>query len=212
MGIQFRVSCVHADSAQVKISCVSRVPADSLHPLGFTYSPSGLLVSSSTQSRLSSVTPPWPVELSALPWLLYHHPYSFTGLPHPFGCALVRHYSACATKFRAVHCTLSLHRSAFPSAPPRSSVLSAPPQTLINAAPLVSPFPSALCLSLGLHLHQPHLRQHPAGVDSQNFTMTPPSIDSAVGFHPGCALGPHQAPPAPGSYLAPPSSMGGGRL
>lgn len=46
---------------------------------------------------------------------------------------------------------------------------------------------------------------HPLVSTPKNSTMASPSIDSVMGFHPGCALCPCLAPPAPGFSLVSPT-------
>ncbi|KAL1260039.1 hypothetical protein QQF64_007866 [Cirrhinus molitorella] len=109
--------------------------------------------------------------------------------------------------------------SSFPPAPPRSSIAQAPLRLSASVA-------GAICFALALRILgvAPDLRLfvsasgctttcstavgRPPGVVSPSSTMAPPSVDSTVGCHLGCGLGPTwllllQIPPV--VSLAPPS-------
>ncbi|XDV36185.1 hypothetical protein PO909_006014 [Leuciscus waleckii] len=150
-------------------------------------------------------------------------PYGSTGLPHPSGSNLVSCRSACTMDFWAFW----LHFVPPPFwlfwAPPSLQLQLGPQSHRLRLSPLASwlhlgrsslqfrlglqihqccLFSSALHLRLDLYIHRLRLSLPST---CQVSIMAPPSLDSAFGLRPGCALGPHLAVPALVSSLDPPT-------
>lgn len=113
-----------------------------------------------------------------------HRSYGSTGLPRSSGSTLVRRHSSSLHPLPSLRLNLG----------PRSHRLHFGQSSLWlclslqdHQCPLVS-----LRLCLGLHAQQPQLCPSFPWCQLPISTMAPPSIDFAVGLHPGCGLGPPQ--------------------